>query len=300
MNPRLPQRVVDTMAKRVYRMHLFLWYQLRYMWVQYPNDLRQKIRELGWAPPRPAFDDRGFPLVSNDSGEDFLYMNKQLITHVNNLLAEIGDPAYPRVDGWVTLPPPSDREFPVPPAWFSPEAPDEVLQRVPLSKLDISYERVFKHWERLCNDPTFLRRASLGRIGAVMQAPLEEGVRLRWSSAPGAWRPTPAAEDPETIPLGWDDPQYDFLHDFYAMHVNPIYWMFHGWVDDRVEDWKVANGVFGNAFWKATWLGKVPDPQHEGASVFAAFDDPDRAQQHITEMEQVIRLIAETGTFLTT
>lgn len=296
MNPMLPQQVVTTMAKRVYRMHHFIWHTTRYNWLIYPEGVQQKIRDLGWEPPRPALENGSAdePILTNDSGEDYLYMHRQWIAGVNAILAEVADPDYPRVEGWVALPPPGDADFPVPPAWFNPEALPEVNLFISRSKLDINFERRFKYWERLCADPTFLRGLSLGELGSIIEGTLHLGMRSRWASVPAAERPDPAPGT-ETIAVGWDNPRYDFLRDPYAMHVNPIYWKFYGWVDDRIEDWKVANGVFGNDFWKATWLGKMPELPEEGMPLLAALDDPENAQQHVAEMEQVVRAIAEAG-----
>lgn len=288
-------------------MHYLLWHELRTFWLGYPEDARQKIRELGWEPPRPAVDERGREITDNGSGEDYLYMHCELIGFANHILAGVRDPNYPRVEGWVTIPPPGDPDFPVPPAWFSPEAPKapaDVNNFIARSKSDEYFERRFRYWEGLCTDPFFLRRVSLGELGTLIEQTLHDGMGSRWASAPGAWRPD-FPPPGETIPQGWDDPGYDFLRDTYSKHVNPIFWKFYGWVQDRLEDWKVVNGVFGREFWNSTWVGKMPGDRQpggrcppsprEGPPLFAILDDdPEIAQEHVTEMEQVLGIIAET------
>ena len=73
------------------------------------------------------------------------------------------------------------------------------------------------------------------------------------------------------------------------MQVNPVYWKFCGWVDDRVEYWKTANGVFGNDFWKGTWMGKMPDAGKEAPTgLYERLEDPVIASQHSAEIEQLI------------
>ena len=259
MTQPLPERVVSVMASREWRMYHYRFHELRRYWLSFTKEEQEALRAAGWEPPRPAWDEIDLPITDNDSGEDFLYMHRQMIVRVNALLAEIGDPAYPRVEGWVKIPPPDDPEYPVPPAWFTPEASPLVDQFLMRSKYPASFERRFAYWERLCTDPGFLRQVSLGQLGSIIEETLYNGVRSRWSSPPGAWRPDPPPQLIDTIPEGYDDPTYDFLHDSYAMHVNPIYWKFFGWVDDRVEDWKIANGVFGDDFWQHTWVGKMPE-----------------------------------------
>jgi len=100
----------------------------------------------------------------------------------------------------------------------------------------------------------------------------------------------------ETIGKEWDDPRYNFLGDTYSSHVNPIFWKLHGWIDDRIENWKVANGVAGDEFWKGTWVGKMPK-QEKGATVHALLEDPQHAAPHMSELQQVANLVARAGVF---
>src|SRR5919199_5825911 len=104
------------MASREHRMRHFLWHGVRNFWLKLSSSDKQKIRDIdaAWEPPRPARDADGNVLRDNDSGEDFLYMHRQMIAAVNEILAEVGDPNYPKVEGWKQVPPPGDRDYPVP------------------------------------------------------------------------------------------------------------------------------------------------------------------------------------------
>ena len=72
---------------------------------------------------------------------------------------------------------------------------------------------------------------------------------------------------------------------------------------DRIDDWKAANGIFGDGFWQGTWVGnmEMAEPQAPGtpSPLHAMLDDPKRAAQHVQAMEQVARLIAQSGVFHT-
>lgn len=298
----MPDPVVATLAKRVYRMHHFLWDELRSYWLGYSSETRDKICALGWEPPRPAANEHGSEIIGNGSGEDYLYFHCELLSFANHLLSGVGDAGYPRVEGWVSIPRPDDPDYPVPPPWYVPEGLTVSNAFIVRSKTDDFFERRFLSWERACNDPAFLRKVSLDEFGTLIESTLHDGLRSRWGSAPGAWRPDPPVAG-EPIGTGWDDPRYDYLRDTYSMHVNPVYWKFYGWVQDRVEDWKLVNGVFGRDFWKSTWLGKPP-PDNEpagrcppgprdGPPLFKLFDDPQIGQKHLEEMEQVVAAIAE-------
>jgi hypothetical protein len=284
------------MARREYRMHQLLWHEIRRFWNQYPPDVQQKICELGWKPPRPSRDENEAPILTNDSGEDFFYMHRQLIGRVNGLLAEIGDPNYPYVEGWVHLPRPGDPDYPVPPPWFDPGSLPVRNRYVSRIKTDVVFEKHFTYWEKTVTDPVFLRSVSLGTLGALIDYFLVDPVRRRWAAAPGATRPEVDPPDVSTISTEWDDPRYDFLGDYYSMHVNPIHWRFVGWIDDRIEEWKLANGVFGNDFWKGTWVGILPDVQpatSQGLSTRSTA--PESAAEGLTAMEELMRTIARTG-----
>jgi hypothetical protein len=102
MPPKLPDRVKRMMAAREWRMHHFLWHEVRNGWLSFNSVTQKAIRDLGWEPPRPARtkeDQAGQsqPILDNNSGEDFLYMHRQMIGAVNEELVRIGDPKYPRV-----------------------------------------------------------------------------------------------------------------------------------------------------------------------------------------------------------
>ena len=158
---------------------------------------------------------------------------------------------------------------------------------------------------------------TLGALGVGIEMTIHNAMHMRWATFSGSFRPDPLQDSGEIDPTGgetigaeWDDPRYDFLGDTYSSHVNPIFWKLHGWIDDRIEDWKIANGVFGNDFWKGTWVGKMAghEEAHEmghegvhgaGTSIHALLADPQRAAQHVSEAQQVAKLIARAGVFHT-
>jgi hypothetical protein len=297
----LPAPVVAVLSRRVFRMQHFLWHELRDQWAFLSDDGRSAIRELGWEPPRPAINESNSEIVDNGSGEDFLYLHCELNAFVNELLADAADPNFPRIEGWAAIPEPGDPEYPVPPPWFSPEAFAVSNNFVTRAKTDDFFDRRFRYWERLCTDPVYLRDVDLSELGTAIDATLHDAVRSRWAGAPAALRPEPPVPG-EPIADDWDDPRYDFLRDTYAMHLNPVYWKFYGWVADRVEDWKVAHAVSGHDFWRSTWVGKLPvdarlhpgcPPTAPERSAFAVLDDPDTAAAHLAEMEQVVALVAQ-------
>jgi len=61
---------------------------------------------------------------------------------------------------------------------------------------------------------------------------------------PSNGAPVPMARDPADFAARWFVPENDFLGDPFSSHVNPVFWSFHGWIDDRLEDWFRAHERF--------------------------------------------------------
>jgi len=73
-----------------------------------------------------------------------------------------------------------------------------------------------------------------------MELGLHDWLHMRWASVPrdpSNGMPVPFARAPEDFAARWFEAQNDFLGDPFSSHVNPVFWHFHGWIDDRIEDW---------------------------------------------------------------
>lgn len=164
----------------------------------------------------------------------------------NDILSQVKDPAFPRVEGWQRVPRLGDAEYPV------PGFPDSGREEVKSAE---HFERFVARWERRFNDARYLSGATLGQLGSDIEFTIHNDMHVRWATpSPLGYRPATAPEiDPR-----WDAPAYDYLGDIYSSHGNPIFWKIHGWVDDRIEDWKRAHGVNGEIDWQGRWVGPAP------------------------------------------
>jgi hypothetical protein len=292
--PVLPQPIVTLMAARGHRVHHYLWHEVRNNWHFYDESTRAAIRALGWEPPRPAQQPGAggsrSPILDNDSGEDFLFMYHQMIALANQLLAKIGDLAYPRVEGWLNLPQPRDGDYPVPPAWDSGDAGlNAYLQE---TKSDAFFQQTMQSWERQLTDLNWLRGRSLGEVGARIEFTIHNRMHMRWCSNPGDIRPDIDPARPGDIDGRWDAAAYDWLGDTYSSHVHPWFWKIHGWVDARIEDWKRANGVIGPIAWKGTWVGQpLPEP---GLNALAAMLMGPK-HDHAANLKRLLRIVQRSG-----
>jgi len=306
MAQQIPSYIITMMADRAWRMQHFLWHEVRNNWLFYENEAtREALRNLGWEPPRPARRPRvgggRETILDNNSGEDFLYMHREMIRAVNERLA--GDPRYPRIEGWREVPRPGDAWYSVPPAWDSGDSGlNEVIARV---KSNETFQTYFLAWEAEYTDFDRLRQMSLGELGARLEFTIHNQMHMRWCAEPSATgiRPDAQAENPDAIDGSWDRPEYDWLGDTYSSHVNSVFWKLHGWVDDRINDWATANGVLGEIPWQGKWVGKLPSHPvpHSFVTVMAErFDSIDmhgHVHGDVREMAEAIRIIARTGLF---
>jgi hypothetical protein len=223
-----------------------------------------------------------------------------MIAQVNEVLQRVGDPNYPRVEGWQSLPAPSDLEFPVPPAWDSgDQAFNQSLQRV---KSPEFLEEVMQEWECYYLLPDNLRRLSLGQLGALVEFTVHNNMHIRWCAQPIGDRPDLEPTNPDAIPTEWDDPSYDFLGDTYSSHVNPIFWYLRSWVDMCVDRWQQARGL-SKIDWKGTRVGKMPQIPRIRRSNFIvlmhdhpAHENPPH-DHHLHELIEVAKLIGDCGIF---
>lgn len=295
------------MADRAWRMAHYVWHEVRNMWLLYDDATRNALRTLGWEPPRPAREaganGQPKPILTNDSGEDFLYMHREMIRAVNERLA--GDPQYPRVEGWKSLPLPQDTDYPVPPAWDTGDA--EFNDYLGSVKGDAAFNNQFKPWQTRYTDPAFLKTISLGELGARIEFTIHNQMHMRWCAQPAmGMRPEVDAANPNAIDTKWDKSEYDWLGDTYSSHVNSTFWKVHGWVDDRITDWATANNV-STIQWKGTWLGKMPHEPiahsfltvmaERASAITSAKASHSHDHGHVKELEQVARLIARSGKF---
>lgn len=259
MSAPLPGAVIDAMAARATRLHHWMFHSVRNGWSFFTPAQRTKLEDLGWKPPRPAQGGNPAnpsPAVDNDSGEDFLYMHRQMIADVDAILAQSNEAEYPRVEGWAQIPALADADYPVPPGWHSGiPGLDQALQR---AKSPEAYAQLAQ-WERDFTDPVKLKQWTLGQLGSRLEYSIHNQMHMRWCSEPSSMRPGAGLFD--TIDTQWDAPPYDWLGDTYSSHVNPMFWKLHGWIDDRIEDWKAAHNVAAIE-WTGTWMGPATHGGH--------------------------------------
>lgn len=254
--PPFPRAVTTAMASRQERYHHYLWHNIRDNWNFFSAATQEQLTNLGWRPPRPSRgrDANGntIALTDNRSGEDFLYMHRQMIKKVNDIIASTKDP-YGPVTGWTTIPAPGDRDWPVPTTYTIPGSPSTtsaIYQRKTLAY----YNNNIKPTEDFFKDPVQLRSMTLGQLGSRLENTIHNWLHLRFSAnSTVGFRPGASGAIPQ-IDSRWDNPAYNWLGDTYSSHVNPVFWKLHGWVNDRIIDWARANGLT-TITWRGFWVG---------------------------------------------
>ena len=317
----IPEPALANLASRHHRLHHFVWHSVRNGWTSFTADLQTEIEQLGWAPPRPALTPMADPVFGNGSGEDFLFMHRQMVIEVNKSLEEAHKPP---IEPWDTIPGPESlilepdytqnppifgppgnpRGFSVP-AWLPTDT--FLLQRLAALKTADFYWSRMRWWDRQYKDPAYLCTLTLGELGSLLEWTVHNDMHMRWASTP---------HDPSTkelIPDGrpdwdirpkWDDSTYDHLGEQYSSHVYPVFWRLHGWVDNRIEDWFRAHQIahpgevtrskiMGTPWFEGEHWVQVPMPWPGPMDMHASMTAGAHGHESedLKKMEQVIALI---------
>ena len=232
-----------------------LWHASRDKWHSLPEDKREALRGIGWQPgPRgQERDARGPRKDRNGSGIDFFFMHRHMLGTARSMQDLPSWPSFP-------LPQPElerDRQgfaryfdnhdgMALPPTWLAAED-TEYTQWVSDIKTAETYHSNFEVWESRYRDPRYLSQMTLGQFGSEVELGLHDWLHMRWASVPrdpSNGQPVPFARDPADFAARWYAPENDFLGDPFSSHVSPVFWRFHGWIDDRLEDWFRAHERF--------------------------------------------------------
>ncbi|QTT87935.1 PvdJ/PvdD/PvdP-like protein [Pseudomonas chlororaphis] len=232
-----------------------LWHASRDKWHSLSEAKRDALRGIGWQPgPRgQERDARGKRKDRNGSGIDFFFMHRHMLGTARSMQD---------LPSWLNFPTPQpelERDrlgfahyfdnhdgFALPPTWLASDDAD-YTQWVSDIKTAETYHSNFQVWESRYRDPRYLSTLTLGQFGSELELGLHDWLHMRWASVPrdpsnGA--PVPFARDPADFSARWYAVENDFLGDPFSSHVSPVFWAFHGWIDDRVEDWFRAHERF--------------------------------------------------------
>ncbi|MFP3540746.1 twin-arginine translocation signal domain-containing protein [Pseudomonas sp. SIMBA_021] len=230
-----------------------LWHASRDRWHTLPKDKRNSLRGLGWqpGPVKHERDARGRRKHRNASGIDFLFMHRHMLLHARSL--------QPDLVSWQQLPQPcarleQDRQAfiryyenhdgcSVPPAWVADDD-EEFTQWLHGLKGDAAFYGNFQVWESQYQDPEYLSHLTLGQFGSEVELGLHDWLHMRWADVardPSNGMPVMEARLSSDFAGRWYQPQNDFLGDPFSSHVHPMFWKFHGWIDDRIDDWLRAH-----------------------------------------------------------
>jgi len=226
--PNLPPAVIQMLAAREMRIHHARWHYVRDNWGQMSQQERDMYDQMGWRPPRLTGE--------NGAGLDFLFMHRQMIGHVNQMLAQIGDPNYPQVVGWAPIPwDPNDADWPMPPV-YDPQ----VAWAKDAGLTDQFHAEVANKFE----NNGWLQNTTLDAAATDIETGIHNWLHMHFSAAP--WFTGAPGQNQ-------DDSRNDYLGSTYSSHVNKAFWKLHGWIDDRISQWEQASGQ--QADFSQSWEG---------------------------------------------
>jgi hypothetical protein len=235
-----------------HRMFHQLWHASRDKWHELSPARRADLRRLGWQ-PGPSNNERharGPQRHRNGSGEDFMFMHRWMLTRVRSMQD------FP---SWKSLPLPQPYleydvdafaryvgnadGLSVPPAWEA-SGDDELTAWLRGIKSSEGFFGNFQYWESQLQDPAYLSRVCLGELGSRIELGVHDWLHMRWASVcrnPNTGMALTADRNPLDYAERWFRPENDYLGDPFSSHMNPCFWYFHGFLDDRLEDWFLAH-----------------------------------------------------------
>ena len=187
------------------------------------------------------------------SGEDFLYMHREMLKMEQRMLAAQGKPC---VAGWKELPASiSDHSWPAPlkaPDHPTGDSPSAFWQK----KLDL-----LRRNDAMLRDPKYLRLVSLNHMAQDVELYVHNVLHLLYSDAAshchGDWDASSTCDD---LMPPWSSP------------LNPHFWKIHGHIDDFIGLWleahdykEIASDCAGRPAcyqWRGTWVGKMDMSAH--------------------------------------
>ncbi|MBB3104796.1 twin-arginine translocation signal domain-containing protein [Azomonas macrocytogenes] len=234
------------------RLYHQLWHASRDKWHRLSDERRQALRGLGWqpGPVKHERDARGKHRHKNGSGEDFLFMHRDMIQRARSLQD---------LPSWTSLPAPrpyighgvdafvryveNANGYSVPPTWEIPgdDAFNKWLFDVKSSE---GFYGNFQLWEAQYQDPQYLSTLCLAELGSHIELGIHDWLHMCWASIgrdPTSGLPMPGSRSMTDFSERWFRAENDYLGDAFSSHVNPVFWRFHGWIDDRIEDWFLAH-----------------------------------------------------------
>ncbi|MGI4836850.1 MAG: hypothetical protein ACRYF9_04475 [Janthinobacterium lividum] len=294
-----------------------LWHASRDRWHRIDASRRQSIRALGWqvGVPGKERNARGHDRHRNGSGEDFLFMHRHMLHGVR----QVQD-----LRSWTSIPPPrpaigqgvpafvdylSNRNgYSVPPSWVA-EDDEHFNQWLYYIKSADGLYANFQLWEAQLHDPQYLSTLCLGELGSRIELGIHDWLHMRWAALgrdPDSGYPMVYARRPDDFAERWFGADNDFLGDPFSSHVNPVFWAFHGWIDDRLDDWflahqqahpgevrhKTVNGIpwFAPGPWVRVaepWLG----PSREGCGAWGMGNGGGSDQLDVETMKLALQMI---------
>lgn len=296
MRYELPLAVKLNLANPAVRLHHLLWHAIRDSWHDFTAANKAKLiaDHPSWQPGRPRFIRVAPPTPTNpgidinwEAGESFLFMHRKMIASVNAQLIAINEPV---LVPWPEIPAADSVDYPVPdaiPGGDEREPKSDALLAVIMGRA------------KMARDPDTLKSIPLARLGAFVETFIHDSMHMRFTEGPGVMASFPSF-DPTQVELNIAPEFYavsvDYLGSPYSSHVNSLFWKLHGWVDETIEHWRVANEL-ETINWTDTWTGDFPpppsivEPNEAFATLRMVHDHMPHGHHSMEELNRVLRTI---------
>jgi len=152
------------------------------------------------------------------------------------------------VVGWTSIPEPWDLDYPIP-MTYGYEGDDKFTSNLYTMKPNDYYYSTIAPLEAYFKNHEILRTMTLGQFGMRLECTIHLIMHNRWSQVQRPGQDYRANGDPLVVELDRAIPdkfatiEYDWLADHFSSPGNYLLYKLHGWIDDRIQDWKTANRV---------------------------------------------------------
>lgn len=222
------------MATQNHRFSHIMWHGFQNAYHALTADQKSLLLQIDsrFKPRAPYRDANGATITlakDNSGGEDFLFMHRQMVMQTRSMYYMANLPC---LASWKTTPPANDSVWPVPPGNNS-------------TKSASTYQHMKNLEKKFFRNRAWLKRRSLSQVGYALSFSIHGIFHFRFNDQNKersfGTRPALTLDNLDTF-AKWDSPNYDLLWDTYSSAVNPHFWKLHGFVDETINEWLIANG----------------------------------------------------------
>ena len=102
---------------------------------------------------------------------------------------------------------------------------------------------VIKPRELQLKDDNYLQSLTFTELGLILEYEFHTDFHVRFSDSKTMGMRSQSVHPTAWVNPKWDVLKYDFLGDFYSVHVNICFWKIHGWIKKVISSWQTSRSI---------------------------------------------------------